>query len=182
VPEVRVTASVDKPVAAVWPWVKEMDNWAPMLKGYESHEKESETESVWTLTGDLGPMSKTVAMRVTITEWVDGERVAFALTGVEEAVTGGGAFDITEDAPPPPPPPPTKGWFARLIDWLFGRKAPAPALPEPAESHVVFTFAIEAGGPMGPMINAMLGPYAEMVATELLASVKEAVNEQGAPA
>lgn len=179
-PEVRVTASVDKPVAAVWPWVKEMDNWAPMLKGYEEHIKESETESVWTLTGDLGPMSKTVAMRVSITEWKDGERVAFELVGVEEAVTGRGAFDITEDLPEAPPPP-KRGWFARLIDWLFGRKQ-APALLEPAESHVVFTFAIEAGGPMGPMINAMLGPYAEMVATELLASVKEAVSEQGASA
>lgn len=179
-PEVRVTASVNKPVEAVWPWVREMDNWAPMLRGYQAHRKESDTESVWTLTGDLGPMSKTIDMAVLITEWVDGTRVAFTLEGIGEAVSARGAFDITEDAPPPLPAPPPRGLLARIIDWLFGRTPPPLALPEPAESHVIFTFSIEAGGPMGPMINAMLGPYAEAVATELLESVATAVR--GAPA
>lgn len=180
-PEVRVAASVDKPVQAVWPWVREMDNWAPMLRGYQAHRKESETESVWTLTGDLGPMSKTIEMRVSITDWQDGERVAFELVGIDEAVTGEGAFDITEDLPPEPPPPPKRGLLRRFIDWILGRKPALPAPLEPAESHVVFTFAIEAGGPMGPMINAMLGPYAEAVATELLASVAAAVRGETAP-
>ena len=182
-PEVRAAASVDRPIAAIWPWIAEMDNWAPMLRGYQSHTKESDTESIWTLTGELGPMSKTIKLKVSIVEWTEGQRVAFELVGIGEPVSGHGAFDLHEDAPPEPPAPPVRSWWQKLLDWL--RRAPPPLpppAPEPSASHVVFTFAIEASGPMGPMINAMLGPYAEAVAAELLASVAAAVADEGAAA
>jgi carbon monoxide dehydrogenase subunit G len=181
VPEVRAAASVDRPISEIWPWIADMDNWAPMLRGYQSHTKESDTESIWTLTGELGPMSKTIELRVSIVEWKDGERVAFELTGIGEPVSGHGAFDLHEDAPPEPVAPPARSWWRRLLDWLRRVPPPLPAPPpKPCASHVVFTFAIEAGGPMGPMINAMLGPYAEAVANELLASVAESMGTEGA--
>ena len=56
------------------------------------------------------------------------------------------------------------GW-QRFWDWLLRRQV------SDGTSHVTFTFAIDAGGPMGPMINPMLGPYADAVARDLLASV-----------
>ena len=83
-PEVVANILVDNSITSVWNFVKEMDNWAPMMKGYVSHEKQSEADSVWTLTGDLGPFSKTVDLRVHVTEWLDAERVAFEMEGVTE--------------------------------------------------------------------------------------------------
>lgn len=179
-PETRATRSVDLPVAQIWDFVEAFDNWAPLLKGYESHETHSDRESTWALTGDLGPFSKTVHLKVVITEWTEGERVAFTLEGLDEQVSGQGAFDLHEDAPPPPPEPPPRSWWQRLLDRLFGRPAPTAVLVGPATSHVVFTFAIDAGGPMGPMINAMLGPYAETVAQGLLDAVAERLAEKAA--
>jgi carbon monoxide dehydrogenase subunit G len=32
--------------ATIWEFVREMDHWAPLLTGYQSHEKQSDTESV----------------------------------------------------------------------------------------------------------------------------------------
>jgi hypothetical protein len=152
-----------------------MDQWAPMLEGYEAHDKQSDTDSVWTLRGDLGPFSKTVKLKVQITEWTppSGEagRVAFTLEGIDEVVTGSGAFDLSEDVPPPPPEPPARSLWQRLMDWLLGRSPELPQTTGPTTCHVVFTFTVDAGGPMGPMINAMLGPYAEQVAQGLLEAV-----------
>ena len=141
-----------------------MDNWAPMLKGYVAHEKSSATKSVWTLTGDLGPFTKTIHVDVTVTEWVEAKRVSFSLVGLDENVQATGTLELTEEQPVIPP----RTWWQRLLDFLLRRPV---RLPEPTASHVVFTFSIEAGGPMGPMINAMLGPYADAVATELLEKV-----------
>jgi len=163
-PQITASRAVDLPLNVIWPFVAEMDNWAPMLKGYVAHEKSSATKSVWTLTGDLGPFTKTIHVDVTVTEWVDAERVAFSLVGLDENVQATGTLALMEERPELPP----RTWWQRLLDFLLRRRV---ALPQAAESHVVFTFNIEAGGPMGPMINAMLGPYADAVATELLDKV-----------
>ncbi len=32
------------PLETIWDFVKEMDNWAPFLTGYQAHEKQSETD------------------------------------------------------------------------------------------------------------------------------------------
>ena len=170
-PECRQTRAVDLPLSAIWSFVQDMDNWAPMMKGYVGHEKQSESESIWTLKGDLGPFSKTVKIAVIINEWKDAESIAFELAGIGEAVKGSGSFQLSESAPPPPPEPPAKGWWASFLDWILGRKPGPLALPDERTSHVVFNFTIEAQGPMGPMINALLGPWADEVASELLQSV-----------
>ena len=36
---------------AVWEFVKDMNNWAPFLTGYQKHEIENDTDSIWTLKG-----------------------------------------------------------------------------------------------------------------------------------
>ncbi len=168
-PEVVATRGVGRPLADVWTFVEDMDHWAPMLKGYVAHAKTAERESDWTLAGELGPFSRTVKLRVKITEWTEHKRVAFELDGIDEAVHGTGSFDLSETRPELPVPAP-RTWWQRVIDWLFG--APPPPVPSaPAQSHVTFTFSIEALGPMGPMIDALLGPYAEAVAHDLLETV-----------
>ena len=74
----------------IWEFVREMDHWARFLTGYKSHEKQSDTESVWTLKGDVGILSRVVRLKAHITEWVEQDRVAFTLTGLNEKVDGGG--------------------------------------------------------------------------------------------
>jgi 3-oxosteroid 1-dehydrogenase len=137
--EVEHARSVGRPLPEIWAFVENFENWAPMLKGYVSHAVQSPTESTWKLRGELGPFSRTVEVKVTITEWTGPRRVAFTLDGVDEAVRGGGAFDLTE----------------------------APG----ARSTVTFRFGVEAQGPMGPMINALLGPWTDEVARDLLDDV-----------
>ncbi len=157
-PEVTASAPVDRSRSEVWAFVHEMDNWAPMLRGYEKHEKQSETESIWTLNGDLGPFSKSVDMKVQVTEWVESQRVAFALEGITEVFSGRGSLELGAEAAP-------RSRWQRFWDWLFRRSAP------PGDVFAIFDFQIDAGGPMGPMINPMLGPYAKLVAQDLVASV-----------
>ena len=91
-PEASYTTTAKVPVETIWDYVQEMDNWAPFLRGYQGHEKESERDSVWTLKGDLGVMSRTLKFRVHITEWAGPSRVAFDLTGLNEQMNGGGSF------------------------------------------------------------------------------------------
>lgn len=139
-----------------------------MLPGYVAHEALSANDSVWTLEGDLGPFTRTVQLAVRITELSPPSRITFEVAGMGEDANGGGTFTLAPQSVDTPQPVTRSPW-QRLLDWLFRRK---PALPAPAgATEVSFTFRIEAGGPMGPMINALLGPFAEQVAHDLLERV-----------
>ena len=164
-PEVRAIRTVDRPLSEIWSYVQDFDNWAPMLRGYQKHEVVDETDSIWTLRGDAGALSRTVNLKVHITEYGQ-ERVAFELEGLDEAVEGSGAFDMRPHGEAPPPRPRT--WWQRFTDWLFGRK---PQLAAPGAAQITFDFRIEAQGPMAPMINAMLAPWTQQVADDLLESI-----------
>jgi len=167
-PEVRAHTVVQRPLIEVWDFVQEMDNWAPMLRGYIGHEKHSETQSTWTLTGDLGPFTKTIDVAVEVVDWVETERVAFELSGITEQVTGQGALSLGLDAPD------RTAWQA-FWDWLLHRSPVGDAAE--GSANLTFTFAINALGPMGPMINPMLGPYADAVAKDLLEKVAAHISE-----
>lgn len=86
------------PRTRVWEFVRDMNNWAPFTRGYQSHELLSEFESLWTVRGDLGPISRVTKVQVLITEWVEGERVAFTVKGINEPLTGGGAIMLADAA------------------------------------------------------------------------------------
>lgn len=167
-PEVRADTVVQRPLSEVWEFVQEMDNWAPMMRGYVSHEKHSDEQSTWKLTGDLGPFSKTIEVSVKVTEWVEADRVAFELTGITEQVQGTGTLQLGMEAPE------RSGWD-RFWDWLL-RRSPTPDASA-GTANLTFSFAINALGPMGPMINPMLGPYADAVAKDLLASVAAELSQ-----
>jgi carbon monoxide dehydrogenase subunit G len=187
-PEVEYATTMSLPRSLIWDFVKDMNNWAPFLTGYQKHEILDETDSVWTLKGDVGILSRMVRLQAHITEWVDQERVAFTLTGLNEKVDGGGVLvmdDVVADAPPPPPP--RRRWFGRrFLDWFFRKMfrrmhgegpkrlaAPASA----AQARLTFTLRMDAGGPTGPLVNAMLGP-ALLPAAEDLANKIAAHLEQ----
>ena len=95
-PKVDYTATIEVPRATVWEFVKDIDNWAAFAKGYQAHEAVSERESFWTVKGDIGPISRVTKFHVVVTEWLDGEQVAFTLKGLNEPVTGAGAIHLSD--------------------------------------------------------------------------------------
>jgi carbon monoxide dehydrogenase subunit G len=177
-------------VPVIWDFVREMDNWARFVAGYQAHEKRSDTESVWTLKGDLGVMSRTLRFEVRVLEWTGPERVRFALTGRNEPMSGEGSFtleaagDASASAAATSPP------RRRLVRWLealwrrlirrMGGRVEREAAPLHAEgtalARVTFRLRLDPGGPMAPMVNAMIKPLllpaAEDLANRILAHLE----------
>ncbi len=194
-PECTHTTVVHAPLAPTWAFVREMDNWAPLLTGYQGHDKHDERTSTWRLKGDVGMLSREVALKVEITEWVEGERVEFTLDGVNEQVTGGGTFrigeatgggDSAESTETRQNPEETASQqdetaslnpWQRFVRWLFrtlfnkahGETVAIEAPAAASDVELTFVLRMDAGGPMAPMINAMLEP-ALLPATEDLAT------------
>lgn len=186
-PEVTYTTRVNAPVDDIWGFVRDMNNWAPMLTGYQQHEIKGDRQSIWTLRGDVGILSRTVRLEVNITEWAGPQRVAFTLKGLNEAVEGDGAFEMipTGEADAASAavgmaaarrPPLLLRWLRWVFAALFRRKygtveraspSGAPGAPQDAGPTSVLTFRLrmDAGGPTGPLVNAMLEP-ALLPATE----------------
>jgi len=95
-PEITYTTTMAAPRAAVWEFVRDMNNWAPLTRGYQAHEIVNDRESIWTVKGDLGPISRITKFQVTITEWIEGERVAFTVKGLNEPISGQGSISIAD--------------------------------------------------------------------------------------
>lgn len=186
--EVQHTATSTRPIESIWEFVKEIDNWAPMVTGYQEHEKENENDSTWVLKGDLGSVTRVLKFKVHVTEWAGPERVTFELEGINEMMTGQGVFQMSgtgdgdgggaANAAPPAKP----GFFARLRDAIvrffvykvMGRNESRPAAetkpaaePGAVVSELRFSLEITPGGPMGPMINAMVKPALVVAAEDL---------------
>jgi hypothetical protein len=187
-PTVAYTTEMRRPLDAVWAFVSDMNNWAPFLTGYQKHEVIDATDSLWTLKGEVGILSRRVELRAHVTEWVEPQRVAFTLTGLNEVVEGGGTLVLrraTIGAPAPLAlaPAPRRsllqrilGWFARILFRNVrasqgAQGAPLGELPAaqgPTEGVALdFTLSMEAGGPAGPLVNAMLGPALEPAVEDL---------------
>jgi len=168
-----ITTWVSAPEA--WAFVSDMDRWAPMLLGYQSHEKHSERESTWKIKGDVGTLTRIVDFRVSIIEWTELERVRFTLEGIGEPMTGDGAFQLErldsgnpEAAVVEPAPRPglLTRWWAALIRRVFGAGRSSAGQDEPsapAAVRLTFRLGLTPGGAMAPMLEAMIKPV--MVAT-----------------
>ncbi len=179
-PESTVSRCVQGSPETVWQFVQDMGNWAPMITGYQSHQQLSDTQSTWVLRGDVGILSRTVRLDVHITEWIPLQRIRFTLTGLNEVVAGGGVFEMrpmtTEEREMDPPPAPTLSFWARWVRWWLRLFMPAPGLPSPRAAGAAaggpmtqldFTLGMEAGGPTGPLVNALLEPALLAAAEDL---------------
>jgi hypothetical protein len=202
-PEVEHTTSMNLPREEIWEFVKDMNNWAPFLTGYQKHEILNETDSIWTLKGDVGILSRVVRLRAHVTEWNGPERVAFTLTGLNELVEGGGVLCMRSASEQSGPvqltlvPAVPHGWlfrlFARLARFFLRRASrqkgepvrPAPSASSPPPSSIAatacqltFTLRMEAGGPTGPLVNAMLGPALLPAAEDLTNKIAAHLEQQ----
>jgi len=180
-PSVRCSRTVAASTDAVWAFIENMDNWAPFVMGYQSHQMLDANRSDWTVKGDLGPLARTVQLEVAIEEWVEPERVVFTLKGVTETVEGEGSFfigELPESEATGSLSPSSRGswrWLARLFS-AFRRvrrrrdtQAEAAPVPIPAPGSTPFSFmlTLQAGGMVGPVVNAMLEPLMERAANDL---------------
>ena len=119
-PEVEYTTTLSLPREAVWSFVKDMNNWAPFLTGYQRHEILSDTDSIWTLKGDVGVLARVVKLKAHVTDWSGPDRVAFTLTGLNEPVEGGGELVMREGSNLPAAAPIVKrGLLRRVMDRLM---------------------------------------------------------------
>ncbi|MDY0393326.1 CoxG family protein [Virgibacillus halophilus] len=83
---------LDSPLEQVWEFVSNVDNWAPLVKGYHSHHKLSVEQSIWTLKGEVGRIRKTMKIKIDIVEITDFERIAFRMKGITDNLHGSGSF------------------------------------------------------------------------------------------
>lgn len=178
-PETTYSTTTHLTPEELWAFVQDMDNWAPYLIGYQSHEKISDELSQWTLKGDAGPLARTVTFRVHVTEWSGPERVAFELEGVNEDMRGGGEFEISTDEKSPTDLP-RPGALSRLWAALL-RALGVRALRREAEggTRVSFRLRVEPGGPMAPMISAMIQPALLPAAQNLVHQVLDRLEGPG---
>lgn len=197
-PEVEHTALIAAPLGAVWNFVRDMGNWAPYIVGYQDHKMLSDTDSVWTLKGEVGGLTRTVQMRVHITEWNEPEQVTFALEGINEPMAGSGSFLAAPHGSEPPAPAAstdvTAAWtwwknirerIVRLVfDWIFHRGThrdggahPGAAAARSGQSQITFKLALHAGGVTGPVINVLVAPLLKPVAEELANKIAARVEE-----
>lgn len=176
-PETEYSTTAPLPAAAIWPFVREMDNWAPFVAGYQSHRKESETDSRWVLKGDVGVLTRTLELRVRVTEWAGPERVTFELEGLNEPLRGVGEFRMEPWRPEAASARPAgegSGGLARLFEPIFrlllrllrGRVERA-ADPGGPQTKLTFRLRLDPGGPMAPMVSAMMKPALRPAAEEL---------------
>ncbi len=170
--EVEYTTTIHLSREVIWDFVKDMNNWAPFLTGYQKHEILSDTDSVWTLKGDVGVLARRVEMKAHVTEWSGPDRVSFTLTGINEQVEGGGTLSMTDCAVDSAAAPGAVlarvSIFRRILDaivrFFFRRihgSAPSRAKAAAASgvgSRLTFRLRMDATGPTAPLVNAMLGP------------------------
>jgi len=190
VAEAEYATTARLPVDIIWDFVQEMDNWAEFVAGYQSHEKQSEKESLWVLKGDVGVLARTVKFKVHIEEWNGPERVSFSLRGINEPMEGSGTFTLEkfEDESSVAEPAPEKSWlsrvfeaiarfFYRLVHGRAERAEIADAGPAAGTSRLAFRLRLDPGGPMAPMINAMIKPLllpaAEGLANQIMATLEK---------
>jgi len=200
VAEATYTTTALLPVETIWEYVRDMDNWARFLRGYQSHQIESDSDSLWTLKGDVGVLSRTLQFRVHVTEWAGPERVTFELEGLNEPMRGGGSFYMEryeeEGATAPGAPeasPERKGLLlraaeaiARFFLRLFGGGAPeraetAGAGPGAGMAKLTFALRLQPGGPMAPMVDAMMRPLLLPTAEELANKIMADLEARNAP-
>jgi carbon monoxide dehydrogenase subunit G len=86
---IELPVSIEK----VWTYIRDIDNWAATVPGYEEHEIVNEKQSTWAIKGDMGILKKTAKLQVEINEWVEPKKVAFQFRSLSEDFVGKGHYE-----------------------------------------------------------------------------------------
>ena len=188
-PSVEHEWTISAPFAQVWPFVRDMDNWAPLVTGYQRHDKLNEKESIWHLKGELGGLIRVAEFKALVTEWDDNGRVSFTLEGINEPVNGSGNFVAEElmSERPALPRQTESHWLARVFRWIAGRAlgkltgTRSPSVPTGSlcraagETRLNFRLTLNATGMAGPVLNLLIAPMLKPVAENLANGISERI-------
>jgi carbon monoxide dehydrogenase subunit G len=89
----NVEISLSNEVA--WGFLKDYNNWAPLVPGYIGHDVQSDSQFIWIFLADLGFTKKTIKLQVDISELVSPTDVKFQLKGLSDNFNGSGYFNTT---------------------------------------------------------------------------------------
>ncbi|MEH7304874.1 CoxG family protein [Neobacillus drentensis] len=84
---------LDIPIEVIWDFIRDENNWAPLVPGYIQHEKINDHQISWEFKSDLGVMKKRVNLLITFKEWNEPSRVTFELKRSNEKYLGEGYFE-----------------------------------------------------------------------------------------
>jgi carbon monoxide dehydrogenase subunit G len=92
------SVEINIPSQKLWEFLSDFENWAPFVVGFQHLVQVDDKQSLWTLRGDMGILSRDVEIRVDVTVWEPPHRAEFELTGITERITGTGCFEIASVA------------------------------------------------------------------------------------
>lgn len=81
------------PINVIWDFIRDANNWAPLVPGYIQHEQMTDSIITWEFKSDLGIMKKKVSLIIDIKEWNEPTRVSFELRRNNEKYLGEGYFE-----------------------------------------------------------------------------------------
>jgi carbon monoxide dehydrogenase subunit G len=81
------------PINVIWDFIRDANNWAPLVPGYIQHEQISASVITWEFKSDLGIMKKKVSLVIDIKEWNEPNKVSFELRRANEKYIGEGYFE-----------------------------------------------------------------------------------------
>lgn len=188
------------PFDRVWPFVRDMNNWAPLVTGYQRHQKLNDRESIWFLKGELGGVTRIAEFKAVVEEWDENGRVAFTLQGINEPVTGKGIFvaEPSRDAnsagaPLVSHPTPAPGVGMRILNMIVrslfhaifsgNRQAPSGPSRPPSRSaqregtRIVFSLTLNASGMAGAVMNMLIAPMLKPVAEHLTSGIASMIMQ-----
>ena len=81
------------PITVIWDFIRNPDNWAPLVPGYIHHEQITEDIITWEFKSDLGIMKKKISLVIAIKEWDEPSKVSFEVRRHNEKYVGEGYFE-----------------------------------------------------------------------------------------
>ncbi|MEH7436510.1 SRPBCC family protein [Neobacillus drentensis] len=85
---------LDIPIEVIWKFIRDPDNWAPLVPGYIQHEIVNENQITWEFKSDLlGIMKKKVSLIIDNIIWNEPLKVSFELKRSNEKYLGEGYFE-----------------------------------------------------------------------------------------
>lgn len=81
------------PINVIWDFIRDANNWAPLVPGYIQHEQITDTLITLEFKSDLGVMKKKISLVIDIKEWNEPSRVRFELRRTNEKYIGEGYFE-----------------------------------------------------------------------------------------
>jgi carbon monoxide dehydrogenase subunit G len=84
---------LDIPIDVIWDFIRDANNWAPLVPGYIHHQQLNERQITWEFKSELGILKKKVSLLIDIKEWNEPSKVTFDLKRSNEKYLGEGYFE-----------------------------------------------------------------------------------------